>query len=111
MRISDWSSDVCSSDLQDRVLPGFAKYASVPVVNMETITHPCQELAHALALQEHFGTDDLRGKKYVLTWTYHPKPRNTAVANSALTIAPRLGMDVTLQIGIASSRERVGTDV
>ena len=87
----DWSLD-----RQDRVLRGFAKYASVPVVNMETITHPCQELAHALALQEHFGTDDLRGKKYVLTWTYHPKPLNTAVANSALTIATRLGMDVTL---------------
>ena len=39
---------------------------------------------------------DLRGKKYVLTWTYHPKPLNTAVANSALTIATRMGMDVTL---------------
>ena len=40
--------------------------------------------------------DDLRGKKYVLTWTYHPKALNTAVANSALTIATRMGMDVTL---------------
>jgi len=87
----DWSID-----RQDRVLAGFAKYATVPVINMETITHPCQELAHALALQEHFGTRDLRGKKYVLTWTYHPKPLNTAVANSALTIATRLGLDVTL---------------
>lgn len=87
----DWSLD-----RQDRVLQGFAKYSPVPVINMETITHPCQELAHALALQEHFGSTDLRGKKYVLTWTYHPKPLNTAVANSALTIATRLGMDVTL---------------
>ncbi len=87
----DWAVD-----RQDRVLEGFAKYATVPVINMETITHPCQELAHALALQEHFGTSDLRGKKYVLTWTYHPKPLNTAVANSALTIATRMGMDVTL---------------
>jgi N-acetylornithine carbamoyltransferase len=84
------------NDREDKVLNGFAKYATVPVINMETITHPCQELAHALALQEHFGTTDLRGKKYVLTWTYHPKPLNTAVANSALTIATRLGMDVTL---------------
>ena len=87
----DWSID-----RQDRVLNGFAKYSTVPVINMETITHPCQELAHALALQEHFGTRDLRGKKYVLTWTYHPKALNTAVANSALTIATRMGMDVTL---------------
>ncbi len=90
-RFVDWSQD-----REDRVLKGFARYATVPVINMETITHPCQELAHILALQEHFGTTDLRGKKYVLTWTYHPKPLNTAVANSALTIATRMGMDVTL---------------
>ncbi len=87
----DWSVD-----RQDNVLQSFAKYSTVPVINMETITHPCQELAHILALQEHFGTTDLRGKKYVLTWTYHPKALNTAVANSALTIATRMGMDVTL---------------
>lgn len=87
----DWSLD-----RQDRVLQGFAKYASVPVINMETITHPCQELAHVMALQERFDGSDLRGKKYVLTWTYHPKALNTAVANSALTIATRMGMDVTL---------------
>ena len=87
----DWSVD-----RQDKVLQGFAKYSTVPVINLETITHPCQELAHILALQEHFGTSDLRGKKYLLTWTYHPKALNTAVANSALTIATRMGMDVTL---------------
>src|SRR5699024_5357029 len=95
----DWQHD-----RQDRVLNAFARHSPVPVINMETITHPCQELAHALALQEHFGTPDpgsspgqvLRGKKYVLTWTYHPRPLNTAVANSALTIATRMGMDVTL---------------
>ena len=90
-KFQDWSVD-----RQDRVLNGFARYSSVPVINMETITHPCQELAHALAMQERLGTQDLRGKKYVLTWTYHPKALNTAVANSALTIATRMGMDVTL---------------
>jgi N-acetylornithine carbamoyltransferase len=87
----DWSVD-----REDVVLRGFARHATVPVINMETITHPCQELAHVMALQEHFGTRDLRGRKYVLTWTYHPKALNTAVANSALTIATRMGMDVTL---------------
>lgn len=85
----DWSVD-----REDRVIHGFARHATVPVINLETITHPCQELAHALALRERFG--DLRGRKYVLTWTYHPKALNTAVANSALLIATRLGMDVTL---------------
>jgi N-acetylornithine carbamoyltransferase len=90
-KFQDWTVD-----REDRVLRSFAQFATVPVINLETITHPCQELAHPLALQEHFGTTDLRGKKYVLTWTYHPKPLNTAVANSALTIATRMGMDVTL---------------
>ena len=88
-KFQDWSLD-----RKDRVLNAFAKYAEVPVINMETITHPCQELAHALALKEHLG--DLQNRKYVLTWTYHPKPLNTAVANSALLIATKMGMDVTL---------------
>ena len=85
----DWNED-----RKDKVIAAFARYATVPVVNMETITHPCQELAHAMAMREHLG--DLSKKKYVLTWTYHPKPLNTAVANSALLIATKMGMDVTL---------------
>ncbi len=88
-KFQDWQVD-----RQDRVIKAFAEYATVPVINMETITHPCQELAHAMALREHLG--ELQNKKYVLTWTYHPKPLNTAVANSALLIATKLGMDVTL---------------
>lgn len=85
----DWRSD-----REDPVIHAFARHASVPVINLETITHPCQELAHVLAMRERLG--ELRGRKYVLTWTYHPKALNTAVANSALLIATRYGMDVTL---------------
>jgi N-acetylornithine carbamoyltransferase len=81
-------------DREDRALSGFARYATVPVINMETITHPCQELALALAMKERLGSLD--GKRFLLTWTYHPKPLNTAVANSAVLIASKLGMDVTL---------------
>lgn len=81
-------------DRQDKVLMGFARHSTVPVINLETITHPCQELALALALKERLG--NLDGKKFVLTWTYHPRPLNTAVANSAALIASKLGMDVTL---------------
>ncbi|MDN5924714.1 MAG: N-acetylornithine carbamoyltransferase, partial [Xanthomonadales bacterium] len=88
-KFQDWSVD-----REDKLIKAFAQYATVPVINMETITHPCQELAHALTLQEHLG--DLQNKKYVLTWTYHPKPLNTAVANSALLMATKMGMDVTL---------------
>lgn len=88
-----------AEDRQDKVLNAFARYSDVPIINMETITHPCQELAHILALKEQFeleGRGSLDGKKYVLTWTYHPRPLNTAVANSALMIAAKFGMDVTL---------------
>ena len=81
-------------DREDATIKAIAQHAQVPVINLETITHPCQELAHALAMRERIG--ELRGRKYVLTWTYHPKPLNTAVANSALLIATRMGMDVTL---------------
>ncbi|MFO0756462.1 MAG: N-acetylornithine carbamoyltransferase [Byssovorax sp.] len=81
-------------DREDKVIQGFARYATVPVINLETITHPCQELALALAMKERLGALD--GKKFLLTWTYHPKPLNTAVANSAALIASKLGMDVTL---------------
>lgn len=81
-------------DRRDHVIRAFAHYATVPVINMETITHPCQEMAHMMTLQERLGKTD--GKKFLLTWTYHPKPLNTAVANSALLIASKFGMDVTL---------------
>jgi N-acetylornithine carbamoyltransferase len=81
-------------DREDLVIRQFAKYATVPVINLETITHPCQELALMLTLKERLGATD--AKKFVLTWTYHPRPLNTAVANSALIIAAKFGFDVTL---------------
>lgn len=88
-KFQDWEED-----RKDKILNAFATHADVPIVNMETITHPCQEMAHVMALQERLGPLD--GKKFVLTWSYHPKPLNTAVANSALMIAAKFGMDVTL---------------
>lgn len=81
-------------DRKDLILNALAEHSEVPVINMETITHPCQEMALAQTLQEHLG--DLDGKRFLLTWSYHPKPLNTAVANSALVIAAKFGMDVTL---------------
>jgi len=88
-QFEDWSYD-----RQDRVLRALAQHATVPVINMETITHPCQEMALMMTLQERLG--DVSGKRLLLTWTYHPQPLNTAVANSALIIAAKFGMDVTL---------------
>lgn len=88
-KFDDWEED-----RKDTILQAFATHADVPVINMETITHPCQELAHVMALQERLGPLD--GKRYLLTWAYHPRPLNTAVANSALLIAAKFGMNVTL---------------
>ncbi len=88
-KFESWENDRC-----DSILASMAHYASVPVINMETIVHPCQELAHMLMLQEKLG--DVKNKKYVLTWAWHPKPLNSAVANSSLLIASKFGMDVTL---------------
>lgn len=88
-KFQDWAVD-----REDKVITSFARFATVPVINMETITHPCQELALMLALQDKLVTTDR--KKFVLTWTYHPKPLNTAVANSGLIIAAKFGFDVTL---------------
>ncbi len=81
-------------DRQDRVIKSLARYSSVPVINMETIVHPCQELAMMMALQERIGP--VANKKMLLTWTWHPRPLNTAVANSALLMGTKFGMDVTL---------------
>lgn len=88
-KFADWQKD-----REDLPIRQIARYATVPVINLETITHPCQELAMMLTLQERMGPVD--GKKLLLTWTYHPRPLNTAVANSALSIAAKFGMDVTL---------------
>ncbi len=85
----DWSVD-----RRDAVIRAVAEHADVPVINMETITHPCQELALMMAIRQRVGRPD--GKRFLLTWTYHPKPLNTAVANSALIIAAKFGMHVTL---------------
>ena len=42
------------SDEAEKVLQNFAKYASIPVVNMESATaHPLQALADAITIKEH----------------------------------------------------------
>jgi len=90
-KFQDWSVDRA-----DPVLTAFARYSDVPVINMETIVHPCQELALMMALQDRMKETD--GRKFLLTWVPHPKPLNTAVANSAMMIAAKFGFDVDVLI-------------
>jgi len=67
-------------DEAEEVLNGFAKYAPIPIVNMESSTaHPLQALADAITLEE----NKPRSKpKVVLSWAPHPKALPHAVANS-----------------------------
>ncbi len=81
-------------DRDDPLVRALARHSSVPVINMETIIHPCQELALAMTLQEKLG--GLRGRKLCLAWTWNPQPLSTAVANSVALIATKFGMDVSL---------------
>jgi N-acetylornithine carbamoyltransferase len=80
---------------QDIVLNSFAKYATVPVINMESnVYHPCQGLGDAVTIKEKLG--HTQGKKYVLTWAYHPKALPMATPNSQMLAACDLGMDVVV---------------
>lgn len=67
-------------DEAELVLNGFKKYASVPVINMESsVGHPLQALADAITLDEHTPKER---PKVVLSWAPHPKALPHAVANS-----------------------------
>lgn len=84
------------ADRDEVLFNKFVDAASVPVVNLESaFYHPCQALSDAAALSTHFD-GDVRGKKFVLAWCHHPRALPMAVPNSALLMAARLGMDVTL---------------
>lgn len=81
---------------RDHMIKGFAKHADVPVINLESARrHPCQGLADALTIREWFGAES-KGRRFVLSWAWHPRPLPTAVPASAAIAAARLGMDVTV---------------
>lgn len=83
-------------DIEDRLMQDIVEYATVPVINMESAReHPCQALADGLTLWEQFA-GNLHERKFVLSWAPHPRPLPMAVPNSALEVAARLGMQVTL---------------
>ena len=81
-------------DRDDPLIKALVRHSLVPVINMETIIHPCQELALAMTLKDKIGP--LKGKKLCLAWTWNPQPLSTAVANSVTMIATKYGMDVSL---------------
>lgn len=84
------------ADREDRMLRAFVAHSTVPVINMESAwAHPCQALADAGVLATHF-PDGGNGRRFVLSWAYHPKALPMAVPNSTLLMAARMGFDVTV---------------
>jgi N-acetylornithine carbamoyltransferase len=87
--LKDWNAERL-----DPVLSAFAKYSSVPLINLESaMHHPCQATADMMTIREKKG----EGKKRVLlTWAWHPKPLPMAVPNSFLLAAAQLGHDIVV---------------
>ncbi len=82
-------------DLADPLIKAMAALYPKPFINLESaIAHPCQALADWKTL------DDIgvprAGGRFVLSWAYHPKPLPYAVPASALCMAARRGMQVTI---------------
>lgn len=80
-----------------KYMKAMAQHAKIPVYNMQCdIYHPTQSLADLFTIREKFGKD-LRGRKFVISWTYGPGYiRPLSMAQSLVTLMPRFGMDVTL---------------
>ena len=83
------------NDLSDREFCELASLVNTPYINMESaINHPCQSLADWKTM------DDLElpgnGGKFVISWTWHPRPLPLAVPASIVHMAAMRGMDVTV---------------
>jgi len=80
---------------RDEFMTRFREFAEVPVINLESnVYHPMQGLADAATMLEK--QPEPRGKKYVLTWAWHPKSLPVATPHSQLLSAANLGMDCTV---------------
>ena len=82
-------------DLNDREFCELTSLIDKPYINMESaINHPCQSLADWKTM------DDLNipanGGKFVLSWTWHPRPLPFAVPAATVHMAALRGMDVTV---------------
>ncbi|HKG47024.1 MAG TPA: N-acetylornithine carbamoyltransferase [Pyrinomonadaceae bacterium] len=87
--LKDWEEE-----RTDPILNAFAKYASVPIINLESaMHHPCQSLADMLTIREKLGNGR---KRVVLTWAWHPKPLPMAVPNSFALAAAQMGHDLVI---------------
>ena len=81
-------------DESELILNSFIKYATVPIVSMESATgHPLQSLTDAITITEF---SEKRNPKVVLTWAPHPKALPQAVANSFIETMQLMDVDFTI---------------
>ncbi len=87
--LKDWETE-----RTDPILNAFAKYATVPIINLESaMHHPCQSMADMMTIREKLGSGK---KKVLLTWAWHPKPLPMAVPNSFALSAAQFGHDLRI---------------
>lgn len=81
-------------DESEQVLNAFIKYASVPVINMESATsHPLQGLTDAITIAE----NSIKKKpKVVLSWVPHVKALPHAVGNSFLQAMQKMDVEFVI---------------
>ncbi|WP_282123003.1 N-acetylornithine carbamoyltransferase [Algibacter mikhailovii] len=83
-----------TKDESEQVLSSFVKFASVPVVNMESATgHPLQGLTDALTISEHA---KIAKPKVVLSWAPHIKALPHAVGNSFVEAMQKMDVDFVI---------------
>ncbi len=71
-------------DYQEKVINAFVKYATVPIVSLESAAgHPLQALTDAITIKEY---QNRSKPKVVLSWAPHPKALPQAVANSFVEV-------------------------
>lgn len=87
--MKDWETE-----RTDPILNAFAKYANVPLINLESaMHHPCQSMADMMTIREKLGEGR---KKVLMTWAWHPKPLPMAVPNSFALAAAQFGHDLRI---------------
>ncbi|GGZ73263.1 N-acetylornithine carbamoyltransferase [Algibacter mikhailovii] len=83
-----------TKDESEQVLSSFVKFASVPIVNMESATgHPLQGLTDALTISEHA---KIAKPKVVLSWAPHIKALPHAVGNSFVEAMQKMDVDFVI---------------
>lgn len=87
--LKDWETE-----RTDPILNAFARYSSVPVINLESaMHHPCQSMADMMTIRENLGPGK---KKVLMTWAWHPKALPMAVPNSFALAAAQFGHDLRI---------------